>query len=131
MAQWVLKVNGHVIPCGTVCLLTINEMNSSTEKRMREVFDSLIERRWGTSMIPPPKDSPLRQKEYNGMQHDNEEWEPYQDENETPREFDNIEEPMDSMGWLIEQQPAYDQLMNVEVQFQKDGGQIEMAKVLQ
>jgi len=131
MAQWVLKANGRVVPRRTVRSLTVDEMNSSTEKRMREVFDGLIERRWGTSMIPPPKDSPLRQKEYNGMQHDDEEWEPYQDDNEAPREFENIEEPVDSTGRLIEQQPAYDRLINAEVQLQKNGGEMEMAKVLQ
>eukprot|EP00957_Ditylum_brightwellii_P008574 650241-Ditylum_brightwellii.AAC.1 len=44
MAQWVMKGNGNV-----------EELNSNTEIRSRNLFNSLIERRWDTSMNPPPE----------------------------------------------------------------------------
>jgi hypothetical protein len=130
MAQWVLKANGRVVPRRTVRSLTIAELHSDTEKRRREIFDGLIERRWGTAMIPPPIDSPVRQKDYRRKEHDSDEWEPYQDGDETPREFADIEEPVDSNGVLLNEQPAYDRIINAEVQLQKDGGEVETARVV-
>eukprot|EP00957_Ditylum_brightwellii_P047538 3610461-Ditylum_brightwellii.AAC.1 len=45
MAQWVLKGNGNIVPRQTLRLLKAEELNSKTEIRSRNLFDSLIERR--------------------------------------------------------------------------------------
>eukprot|EP00957_Ditylum_brightwellii_P176475 13439619-Ditylum_brightwellii.AAC.1 len=55
MAQWVLKGNVNVVPRRTLRLLKVEELNSETEIRSCNLFDSLFERRWGTSMNPPPE----------------------------------------------------------------------------
>ena len=50
MDQWILKVNGQVVPCQSLCPLTIAEKHHPIEVKMHAVFDSLIEKRLGTSM---------------------------------------------------------------------------------
>eukprot|EP00957_Ditylum_brightwellii_P134645 10264900-Ditylum_brightwellii.AAC.1 len=55
MAQWVMKGNGNVMPHQALRSLNVEELNSKTEIRSCTLFDSLIERRWGTSMNPPPE----------------------------------------------------------------------------
>eukprot|EP00957_Ditylum_brightwellii_P009604 724218-Ditylum_brightwellii.AAC.1 len=47
MAQWVKKGNDNVVPRLTLRSLKAEELNSETEIRSRNLFDSLIERRWG------------------------------------------------------------------------------------
>ena len=37
--------------------LHVDELHSPQEVKKRETFDALIERRWGTSMTPPPVSS--------------------------------------------------------------------------
>ena len=54
MAQWVLKANGRVVPRNSLQPLTIAEQHSLVEHNKRDVFDALIERRMGASIIPPP-----------------------------------------------------------------------------
>ena len=54
MAQWVLKANGNVVPRRTARPLTVAENHSATELKKRGTFDALVEKRWGTSMSPPP-----------------------------------------------------------------------------
>eukprot|EP00957_Ditylum_brightwellii_P167121 12722126-Ditylum_brightwellii.AAC.1 len=53
-----MKGNGNVVPCRTLRLLKVEELNSETEIRSRNLFNSLIERRWGKSMNPPPETTP-------------------------------------------------------------------------
>ena len=45
LSQWVLKSNGNVVLRRTVRVLQLAEVHSDTEKRKREIFDALIERR--------------------------------------------------------------------------------------
>ena len=56
LSQWVLKSNGNVVPRRTVRALQLDEIHSDTEKRKRDVFDALIERRWGSPMSTPNTD---------------------------------------------------------------------------
>ena len=51
--RWVLKVNGSVVPCWTLCSLYIDEIHSPIECKNCDTFDSLVERRWSTSISPP------------------------------------------------------------------------------
>eukprot|EP00957_Ditylum_brightwellii_P102661 7823954-Ditylum_brightwellii.AAC.1 len=45
MPQWVMKGNGNGETCQTLRLLKVEELNSKTEIRGCNLFDSLIERR--------------------------------------------------------------------------------------
>ena len=56
LSQWVLKSNGYMVPCRTVPALQLAEVHSDTEKRKRDIFDALIERRWGSPMSTPNTD---------------------------------------------------------------------------
>eukprot|EP00957_Ditylum_brightwellii_P102041 7777371-Ditylum_brightwellii.AAC.1 len=47
MTQWVMKGNGNVVLRQTLMLLKVEELNSNTEIKSHNLFDSLIERRWG------------------------------------------------------------------------------------
>jgi hypothetical protein len=51
MAQWILKANGRVVPRRTCRPLSVAERHSPEELRKRTIFDGLIERRWGTSIV--------------------------------------------------------------------------------
>ena len=56
LSQWVLKSNGNVVPRQTVRALQLAEIHSDTEKRKHDIFDALIERRWGSPMSTPNTD---------------------------------------------------------------------------
>ena len=53
IAQWILKVNGRVVLRRSLRPLKVDEIHSPLEIKKREVFDELIQRRWGTLMTPP------------------------------------------------------------------------------
>jgi hypothetical protein len=108
MAQWILKANGRVVPRRSLRPLKVDELHSVTELKKREIFDGLIERRWGTSINPPivsDADS-------------NDEFEEYEDENEQARIIPDIEDTVDMNGQLLNQQPAYDKILHSEVSLQ-------------
>ena len=113
MAQWILKLNGKVIPSRTNCPLHIDEIHNPQEVKKREVFDALIERRYGTS-TRPAKD--IKDE----SESDDEEYEEYQDDDEDKRVVPDIEDITDSTGKIFNQQPYYDQLVNVEVSLQHE-----------
>jgi hypothetical protein len=108
MSQWVLKPNGNAVPRRTMRPLCVEELRSSEEQKKREIFGALIERRWGTS-INPPTDTAKN----------DEDWEEYEDPDEPARTVHDIEDTVDSRGHLLNQQPAYDRLINAEVQLQQ------------
>lgn len=114
MAQWILKANGNVVPRRSHRPLKTEEIYSETERAKRDVFDQCIERRWG-SAIHPPKPSA----------EDLEEWET---EDEPPRLVPDIEDPVDANGKAINQQPAYDKLLQMEVQLQL-GDELSVGRV--
>eukprot|EP00957_Ditylum_brightwellii_P124688 9504079-Ditylum_brightwellii.AAC.1 len=106
MAQWVMKGNGNVVPCQTLRLLKVDKLNSKTEIRSRNLFYSLITRRWGMSMNPPSERTPN-------------DWDPcdeYEDDDEIARSLPETEETVDSNCTLIDQQPAYNEIISTEVQ---------------
>ena len=53
MAQWILKANGNAVPRWSSRPLKVDEIHLPTEIKKREIFNGLIERRWGTSINPP------------------------------------------------------------------------------
>ena len=56
MSQWILRVDGIVIPRQTVRPLTQSELDSPVEKTKRKAFDEAISRKLGNSWSKPPKD---------------------------------------------------------------------------
>ena len=113
MAQWVLKANGNVVPRRSLRPLKVEELHSPTELKKQDVFDALIERRWGTSINPP---KPARTRE------EDETFEYYQDEDESPKITPDTEEAVDATGRAINLQPSYDKIINAEVQLQTGDG---------
>jgi hypothetical protein len=123
MAQWVLKANGQVVPRRTLRPLHVAEIHSPMEEKKREIFDKLIERKHGTAITPP------KIKEMDDSDNSEENWEEYEDDVEDPRVVPDIEDTVDKNGRLLNQQPAYDRLINAEVQLQL-GEKILPAKVV-
>ena len=106
MAQSILKANGKVVPRRTSRPLKVDEIHSPTEIKKREIFDGLIERRWGTYNSPPP------------ISETEKEFSEYEDDDETARVVPNIEDTVDATGKLLNQEPAYDKILHSEVSLQ-------------
>ena len=116
MCQWVLKETGHVVPRRTVKPLTEDELHSPDEERLRQVFDKIIERRFGKPVannsikvkgLPPATCADEEEEEI---------WESYTDEEEPAHEVPDMDDAVDARGLLINQQPMYDQFLNLELQ---------------
>ena len=97
------------------------------ENKKHDVFDALIERRMGTSINPPPTsedqnpamEDPTNE---NGLDDD--------DEMDGPVESPDHEDILDSTGRILEQQPAFNKIINAEVMIQ-NGDEMAMGKVTQ
>ena len=125
MAQWVLKANGKVVPQRSLQPLTIAEQHSVVENKKRNVFDALIERRMGTSINPHPTPEdrdPTTEDPTNENNLDDD------DEMDGPVESPNHEDILDSMGRILEQQLAFDKIINAEVMIQ-NGDEMVMGMV--
>ena len=72
MAQWILKSNAYVVPRRTIPPLHVDELHIPEEQKKRNIFGSLIERRWGTSINPPPVSTTIN----------DDIWEEHEDEDE-------------------------------------------------
>lgn len=121
MAQWILKANGNVVPRRSHRPLNTAEIHSEIEIRKRKIFDVLIEGRHGSAISPPIQPGSGQDDEY-------EDFEAYQDEDEEPRIIPEQEDSVDATGKLINQQPAYDSIINAEVQLQL-GNEMSLGKV--
>ena len=117
MVQWILKANGRDVPRRSSRPLKVDELHSPVEIKKREVFDELIKRRWGSPMTPS---NTQQQKVF----------EKYEDHEQKEQPTLEVEDIVDSTGKLINQQPAYDQIINAEVQLQL-GEEMVSAKVTQ
>ena len=121
MAQWILKANGQVVPHCSVRPLHPGELTSPSEQSKRQSFDALIGRRFGTSINPP--------QQLNSDDGNSKNFEPYEDDNEAIWPEPEIEDTVDATGRLLNQSPAYDRMINVEVRMQLDdtavGGRVK------
>ena len=90
--------------------MKVDEVHSPEEKMKRDLFDSLIERRHGTSLSPPAASTT----------EDGSDFEEYEDDSESARVIPDIEDTVDSAGKLLNQQPAYDRMLHAEVALQLD-----------
>ena len=115
LSQWVLKSNGNVVPCLTVRALQLAEVHSDTERRKRDIFDALIERRFRSPMSTPNTDDM-------DMTTDTEENE--NNDDETAKQHNDIEDSVDSQVTLMNQLPAYDRLLNAEILVQAEIGHV-------
>ena len=116
MCQWVLKSNGNVVPRRSLRPLTTAEIHSPTEIKRREVFDRLICQRHGDSVSLPKEETYTHANSDNNL-----DFEAYEDDVEAERHIPEIEDAVDANGRLINQQPAYDKMINQEVMLQQDG----------
>ena len=97
--------------------MKVDEIHSPVEIKEREVFDELIESRWGSRITPP------------NIQQQNA-FKKYEDNEQQEQPTLEVEDIVDSTGKLINQQPAYDQIINAEVQLQL-GEEMVTEKVIQ
>ena len=100
-----------MIPRRTVRPLRTEELHSPVEEKKREIFDALIRRKLGNSWIHNPQEI----KE-TGV--DDNAWEEYSDEQQFQVNIPDVEEAVDANGKWLNQQPAYDRLINSEVHIQ-------------
>ena len=96
------------------------------ENKKRDVFDALIERRMGTSINPPPtpedRDPPMEDPtNKNDLDDDN--------EMDGPVESPDHEDILDSTGRILEQQLAFDKIINAEVMIQ-NGDEMAMGDTI-
>ena len=108
MAQWVLKANGKVVPRRTARPLQASEIHNEEVKKMRNIFDKCIEGKWGASVTGPPASKEDEPSDF----------EECEDDDEAPRLTPEINKPVNAAGKLINQQPAYNKIINSEVQLQ-------------
>ena len=93
------------------------------ENKKQGVFDALIERRMGTSINPPPtteEQDPTTEELTNQIDLD--------DEMDELVESPDHEDILDSTGRILEQQLAFDKIINAEVMIQ-NGDEMAMGKV--
>eukprot|EP00957_Ditylum_brightwellii_P102282 7797354-Ditylum_brightwellii.AAC.1 len=67
-------------------------IHNESEKKKQDIFDTLIEKRWGSAL--EPRKIVLDQ-----------DVEPYEHEDEEPRVLPDTEEPLGSNGRALDQQP--------------------------
>jgi hypothetical protein len=84
MTQWTLKANDNVVPRRAVRLLNTAKLHSAIELKKRNIFDALIEGRWGTLMSAPPEATTDADDEF----------EEYRDDDEDPRIFPTLKIPL-------------------------------------
>ena len=125
MDQWVLKANRKVVPRQSLQPLPIAEMHSAVENKKHDVYDALIERRMGTSINPPPAPEDRDPTMEDPTNHDDLDDD---DEMDGPVESPDHEDILDSTERILEQQPAFDKIINAEVMIQ-NGDEMAMGKV--
>ena len=80
-----------------------------TEKKKRELFCRLIEGKWVTSLNPPPNSSNTKSET---------DFEEYSDDDEEAQVIAYVKDSVDANGGFIDQQHAYDNILNAEVALQ-------------
>ena len=115
-----MSQDGRVVPRRSLRLLTIAKIHSPVEEMKQNVFDALIDRRMGTSINPPPT---MDETSENDLDNN---WEttPMDELAKSP----DHEDILDSTGRTLEQQLAFDKIINAEVMIQ-NGNEMAMGKV--
>ena len=106
--------NGKVVPRRTLRPLNTAEKHSPVEDKKKEVFDEIIQRKYGTASAAPTKSNVKP-----------EDWEEWSDPDSFAIKVPDIEDSVDSQGKLLNQQPAYDKMLHAEVQMQTENGTMQ------
>ena len=117
MAQWVLKANGNVVLRCSLQPLQVSEIHSPSKVWKWETFDHLIKRRWGTSINPLKEPVKTNNDENDGSGDEDDiigSRDVYDNIKPHPPSPD-IEDSVNHNGWLLNQHPVYDRLINAEV----------------
>ena len=128
MSQFVLTMDGAVLPIQTLRKLTESEMES--EKTAMNAFDEKIKKRYGDHLSPPSNWRARRVQFSDEGQHDDLLWE-NEDEPEPERAF-----PYEDEGGKehqmpeIDEVPDLDRLIGAEVVLPKDGTAMKAGKVI-
>jgi hypothetical protein len=117
MSQWILKANGRVIPRRTLRPLTAIEIRSENEMTKRSWFDRVVHSKFGSPFEPP---TPIT--DYDVLDE-------YEDADEMARVLPEFSDPVDAVGRPIDQQPAYDTILNTELML-PNGDSYKPAKVV-
>lgn len=110
MAQWILKSNGKVVPRRTVRPLRDDETRNPIVQSQQADFDGFIQRRYGTGINPPQSDTYDQDEFEDDALHNMESLESRAD----------AEDSTDQHGILINQQPAWDNMLQAEIVLNKD-----------
>ena len=102
MAQSILKSNGYVVPIRTLCHLHVDDIHIPEEQKKWNIFGAFIERRWGTFVNPPTVSTTSNDKI----------WEEHKDKDESDRIIPDIEDTVDAKVHQLNQQPAYNKIIN-------------------
>ena len=110
MCQWVLQANGEIVSRRTVRPLLPEELHQEVEQKKRDLFDVLIEMRHGGSIPKRMCTSSLVEEE--------EDWVQYSSEEELVKEVPDMEDDVDFCGRVLNQQPLYDKMLNLEIELE-------------
>ena len=111
----------------TTLPLNTSELSSETEKSKRNIFNESIKELWGTS-VP---DKPSNDDEYPATHPDDVKedlFEEYEDGDESPWVFPDMNDPINAAGNAINQQPVHDKMIQDELIIPQ-GDKLQMAKV--
>ena len=95
-----------VVPRCSLRPLQVAKVHSPEEEERRKIFDACISSKLGTSVTPPGQEAVDELQDT---------WEEWGDNDEDPRIVPEIEDTVDASGHLLEQQPAYNNIINAEV----------------
>ena len=123
MVQWILKENGKVVPCQTLCHFTPAELAPSNEVEIDKCskFTTLIRAALGDSISLPQAPLLDSHEDLWGL-------EPYYDEHEAPLDIPKADF-VDATRKPLLQQSFTDTLINAEVLLQADNS-AAIAKVM-
>ena len=117
MAQGVLNSNGKIVPRRTIRKLVTSELHSETEKNKRRIFDDIIRKKLGDSMVFPPKPSDTS-------------YVPYSDGIEpTSLQLPDDNDPLNADGTSVFEKPITDRWIHAEVTLPQ-GENMHSAKVI-
>ncbi len=118
MTQNILQSNGIVVGHRSVRPLSVAEINNPSEKRLRAEFDANIRKKLGSSILAVEDDVKKTIKAEEASHWDMEDF----IEHDAPPDSVRLlpEDPLDSTGTPVFEQPFYDHLIHAEVQLAKD-----------
>ena len=117
MAQAILTSKGTIVPRRSMRKLTHGELHSDSEKKKRNLFDSIIVKKLGDSMHRPESSSFP-------------EWTPYEDDdNFSSLHIPDDQDPVDEKGSTAFEKPITDRWINAELNLPL-GETMEYAKVI-